>query len=208
MAITVISDIYQKLGLKLNTNKTEVLFYGGGLSADEPAISIGAETLGVVGKLKYLGSYISDDYKLDVDVDVESRVTQASKSIGRLHSRIFDNHHLALSTKIRIYDAICLSVLLYGSETWTLYPRQMRMLEKWHMRALRSILKVTWRDKVTNSEVRRRTASATLLGIFCRPQLRWLGHVIRMSNDRLPNPVLYGELVDGRKAAGGQKFFI
>lgn len=81
----------------------------------------------------------------------------------------------------------------------------MRMLEKWHMRSLRSILKVTWRDKVTNSEVLRRTASASLEGNLCRRQLRWLGHVIRMPSDRLPKQVLYGELVDGRRSAGGQK---
>ena len=99
-AITVIYDIYQRFCLKVNTNKTEVLCYGGGLSADEPVISIGAETLGVVGNFKYLDSYISDDCKLDVDV--ESRVSQVSKSFGRLRSRLFDNHHVTLSTKIRV----------------------------------------------------------------------------------------------------------
>ena len=202
-AIAVVSEIYQRFGLKINTNKTEVLFYGGGLSADEPEISIGDETLKVVRNFKYLGSYISDDCKLDVDI--ESRVSQASKSFGRLRNRVFDNHHLNLSTKIRVYNAICLSVLLYGSEAWTLYARQMRILEKWHMRSLRSILKVTWRDKVTNSEVLRRTASTSLEGNLCRRQLRWLGHVIRMPSDRLPKQVLYGELVDGRRSAGGQK---
>ena len=109
---TVISDMCQRVGLKLNRNKKEVLFYGGGLSAYELAISIGAETLGVVGNFKYLRSYISDDCKLDVDV--ESRVSQTSKSFGSLRSRVFDNHHPALSAKIRVYDVIRLSVLLYG----------------------------------------------------------------------------------------------
>ncbi|CAJ1069722.1 LOW QUALITY PROTEIN: uncharacterized protein LOC117545945 [Xyrichtys novacula] len=36
-------------------------------------------------------------------------------------------------------------------------------------------------------------------------QLRWLGHVIRMSQDRLPRRVLYGQLHHGHRPAGGPK---
>ena len=73
------------------------------------------------------------------------------------------------------------------------------------MRSLRSILQVTWRDRVKNSEGLRRTASTSLEGNPCQRQLRWLGHVIRMPCKRLPKQALYGELVEGRKAPGGQK---
>ena len=36
-------------------------------------------------------------------------------------------------------------------------------------------------------------------------QLRWVCHVIRMPENRLPRQVLYGELRDGIRAAGRQK---
>ena len=37
-----------------------------------------------------------------------------------------------------------------------------------------------------------------------RSKFRWVGHVIRMDNDRLPKQLLYGELSVGARTAGGQ----
>ena len=35
-------------------------------------------------------------------------------------------------------------------------------------------------------------------------QLRWIGHVTRMPDERLPKKVLYGELQEGKRSQGGQ----
>ena len=45
-----------------------------------------------------------------------------------------------------------------------------------------------------------------LLVLFLKlAQLRWTGHVIRMSDARLPKKVFYGELQEGKRSQGGQK---
>ena len=72
------------------------------------------------------------------------------------------------------------------------------------MKSLRKLLGVTWRDRVSNLEVLRRTNCVSLENILNRNKLRWVGHVIRMEDVRLPKQLLYGELSLGARNAGGQ----
>ena len=51
---------------------------------------------------------------------------------------------LSLQTKIRLYNALVISVLLYGSETWTLLKADKRRLEAFHMNCQRRILGIRW----------------------------------------------------------------
>ena len=60
---------------------------------------------------------------------------------------------------MNVYEAIVISILLYGSETWTPYASQVQVLKKFHLQCLRKMLKITWRDKVTNNEVLSRWGS-------------------------------------------------
>ena len=98
-----------------------------------------------------------------------------------------------------------LSTLLYGSETWTVYRRHIRSLDQFHIRHLRNLLGIKWQDKITNCEVLRRCECTGIEAILISNQLRWVGHVKRMSDDRIPKQLLYGELRDGKRTQGGQR---
>ena len=39
--------------------------------------------------------------------------------------------------------------------------------------------------------------------MIAQKQLRWTGHVIRMTEDRLPRQILYGQLPQGHRRQGG-----
>jgi len=45
-------------------------------------------------------------------------------------------------------------------------------------------LGITWRDKVRNEDIRKKTGSRKLEDIIKERRLRWLGHVLRMDNSR------------------------
>ena len=95
-----------------------------------------------------------------------------------------------------------LSTLLYGPEAWTVYRRQVKKLHAFMMRHLRSIMRITWMDKVTNKEILERTGLPSMEDLLIRKNLRWTGHLMKMSPDRLPKQVLYSQLSSGRRKSG------
>ena len=67
----------------------------------------------------YLGSIISSNGC--IDDEKETRMAKASASFGRLRQIFWNNHHVSMQIKGKIYRAVVLSILLYGAEAWTVY---------------------------------------------------------------------------------------
>ena len=74
-----------------------------------------------------------------------------------------------------------------------------------HMRCIRCILSIHWTDKVTNNIVLERAGVPTIFTLLRQHRLRWLGHVRRMSDGRIPKDLLYGELDHGLRPVGRPK---
>ena len=109
---------------------------------------------------------------------------------------------LTKNTKMQVYQACVLSTVLYGSETWTLYSRQEHRLNTLELRNLRRILVITWQDYVTNKDVLEQAGMPSMYALLTKRRLRWLEHVRRMENGRIPKDFLYGELAIGTRPAG------
>ena len=101
-----------------------------------------------------------------------------------------------------VYKACIISTLLYGSETWTTYAKQERKLNSFHMRSLRRILGIIWSDRVPNTQVIKRAGLPTMYTLLRQRRLRWLGHVRRMEDGRIPKDILHGELASGKRSVG------
>ena len=156
--------------------------------------------LNSVLELTYLGSIISSNGC--IDDEIQRTMAKASASFGQLRERLWNNHHVSMRVKCKIYRAIVLSTLLYGSEAWTVYRRQVKKLHPFMMRHLRSIMRITWMDKVTSKEILERTGLPSMEDLLIRKNIRWTGHLMRMSPDRLPKQVLYSQLFSGHRKRG------
>ena len=53
---------------------------------------------------------------------------------------------------------------------------------------------VSWQDTVSNTEVLSRANLSSMFTLLRQRRLRWLGHVHRMKDGRIPKDILYGEL--------------
>ena len=130
------------------------------------------------------------------------RIGKASAAMARLTKTVWENTKLTIKTKTQVYQTCVLSTLLYGSESWTLYTRQERRLNTFHLRCLRRTLGISWQDHIPNIEVLARAGTLRMYALLTKRRLRWLGHVTRMHDGRLPKDILYGELATGSRPTG------
>ena len=93
-----------------------------------------------------------------IHVEVDKRIPNASKAFGALRQAVFKDKHLTIATKRRIYNACVLSVLLYGSECWVPLRRDLKKLNSFHHKCVRTVLGITnqrqWEEHIMSTEVR------------------------------------------------------
>ena len=102
---------------------------------------------------------------------------------------------------------LILSTFLYACESWTLTAEIERRIQALEMRCYRRLLNISYKDHVTNQEVRNRIQNATgvhddLLTMVKKRKLRWYGHISRSSD--MAKTILQGT-VKGARRRGRQK---
>ena len=160
---------------------------------------MGTSTLAVKTFVTYLGSVMSSDGTIGKELD--TRIGKAYSAFRSLF-RIWYNRNIRTSTKIRIYRAAVLTVLLYGCEAWTTTQAQDRRVEAFHQRCLRRILRIQWYKRVTNREVLERSGIEPISAFIGNGRLRWFGHVVRMPEERVPNRLYHWAPIHGKRSRG------
>ena len=200
-SLLALQSLPKTLGLKINITKTEMMYQPPPGRHDEgEEISIDGEILNSVKSFKYLGSTITYNNKLDQELHL--RMSKASQSFGRLREKVWDNKDLTTKTKCAVYQAIVLSTLLYGVESWTVYKIAAHKLNAFVMSQLRQILSVKWWHFISNMKILQKTNMSSLYDTLIQRNLRWAGHINRLDNNRIPKQVLYSQLVDGSRGIG------
>ena len=109
---------------------------------------------------------------------------------------------VGLKTKIKLYKAIVVPTVLYASETWGTTKAINGKLDAFQQRFLRKILGVTYRDRVKNEAVMKRTGQGRLQDVVAARRLQFWGHVSRMQDDRIPKTALTWVPDEGKRKKG------
>jgi len=185
------------VGMMMNVKKTKMMCLNGEI---KELIEIRGEKVDVENSFPYLGVNIKASQSSSCE-EVAVRISKATKVFRALYHPLWKRRQVSMETKVAIYQAAVLPVLLYGSETWVLSVKESSRLEVFNMRCVRVIAGVTKFDHKRNEELREKTGICTVEELVTRSRLRWLGHVARMTEDRLPPQLLYGQL-EGRNKMG------
>ena len=90
-----------------------------------------------------------------------------------------------LAPKVKLMRMLILSTFLYACESWTLTAEIKRRIQALEMRCYRRLPNISYKDHVTNEEVRNRIQNATGvhddLTMVKKQKLRWYGHISRSS---------------------------
>ena len=153
-------------------------------------IKIKGQRLEEVENFKYLGAIISNEGSKP---EILSRIAQTTAALSRL--------------KIILRDKNIVSTFLYACESWTLTAEIERRIQALEMRCYRRLLNISYKDHVTNEEVRNRIQNAIgvhndLLTMVKKRKLRWYGHISRSLG--MAKTVLQGT-VKGARRRGRQK---
>ena len=198
--VNQIAQESSRMGLRINVEKTEVQYVG--KSRKVININIDDKPLKQVENFIYLGGNMSED--ASVEQDVRRRIGLATGVMQSLN-KIWQNRGIGQVTKVKIYETLVLSVLLYNSETWTMKESTKNYVRVFEMGCLRKILGISRRDHIRNSDIRSTlNIQLDVVQKIQRRRLKYLGHVTRMEGNRFPNVALYGQ-VQGQRERGRPK---
>jgi len=121
----------------INVDKTKVM------ASDDIAcrILIQNEHLEQVDTFTYLGSLITQDGECRPTTEFRTRLNKG-QAIGASLQKIWKNHKIPISTKIRLMKALVWPVANIGCESWTLRKNEETRIDAFEMKGLRKILRV------------------------------------------------------------------
>ena len=194
-----INSTSRTYGMEINTNKTKIITNCEGHFNN--SISLHGEIIEPVDTFKYLGSILDDNGSTK---EILSRIAQTTASLTKLNP-IWNDRNLTLNSKILFLHSLVISIFLYACETWTISKELQRRITEMDFRCLRRLLKISYKDRITNIEVRNRVFTIIdnhkdLLTKVKERKLRWYGHIIR--DDYSMSKIFLQGTVNGTRKRG------
>ena len=185
----------EKVGLKLNIQKTKVMASG-------PITSwqIDGETVETVSDFIFLGSKITTDG--DCSHEIKRCLLLGRKVMTNLDS-IFKSRDISLPTKVHVVKAMVSPVVMYGCESWTVKKAECQRIDAFELWCWRRLLRVPWTARRSNqSFLQEISPGCSLERLMLKLKLQYFGHLM-LRVDSLEKTLILGGI--GGRRTGWQR---
>jgi hypothetical protein len=190
-----LNETAAKFNMKINVKKTKsmkVSKKGGGAMN----IVVNGEKIEQVTRFKYLGSWITEDGRCEVEI--RARIGMAKEAFGKRRELL--KRRMNKELKKKVIKTVIWSTALYACETWTLKEDERRRLRSFEMWLWRRMEGISWTEKRTDEEVLKLVSEErSIISTIEKRKKNWIGHTLR--HDGLMKEVIEGKM-EGKRQRG------
>ena len=160
----------EKIGLKLNIQKTKIM-----VSGPTASWQLDGETMEIVRDFLFLGSKITADG--GCSHEIKRHLLLGRKAVTNLDS-ILKSRDIPLTTRVRLVKAMVFPEVSYGCESWIIKKAEHRKIafEIW---CWRRILRISWTARRSNESILREISPEySLEGLMLELKLQYLGYLM------------------------------
>ena len=162
----------EKAGLKLNIQKTKIM-------ASRPITSwkIDGENVEAVTDFIFLGSKIT--VYSDRSHEIKKCLFLGRKAVTNPDS-VLKSRDVTLLTKVCIFEAMVLPVVIYRCESWTIKKAEHGRTDTFESCCWRRLLRVPWTARWSNQSILKEINPEYLLeGLMLQLKLQYFGHLMQ-----------------------------
>ena len=163
-----IKEESEKVGLKLNIQKTKIMAFGPITSWERDGETV--------------SDFIFWDSKITADSDcsheIKRRLLLGRKVMTNLDS-IFKSRDVTLPTKVRLVKAMVCPMVLYGCDSWTVKKAECRRIDAFELWCWRRLLRVPWTARRSKQSILKEISpGCSLEGMMLKLKLQYFGHLM------------------------------
>ena len=195
-SLSKVKEESEKVGLKLNIQKTKIMASGPITSWE-----IDGETVETVLDFIFLGSKITANG--DCSYEIKKHLLLGRKVMTNLES-ILKSRDITLPTKVHLVKAMVFPMVMYRCESWAVKKAEHRKMDAFELWCWRRLLRVSWTARRSNQSILKEISPGrSLEGLMLKLKLQYFGHLIQRV-DSLDKTLMLGG-IGGRRRRGRQR---
>ena len=190
------ADAAADLGLIISAPKTEYMTFN---CQPQPSLQVYGNPINHVTNFRYLGSMMGSSAS-----DLKRRKALAWTAFWKLE-HLWKSATIPISTKVKLFDTTCVTVLLYGCESWIISKDMENKINSFGTSCYRIMLNIKRIDRVPNATIYSLTETAPLVERARIRQLKFIGHVLRLPDDEPVREYALYVPTHGKRKPGRQR---